>query len=258
MTRLRTLLLLLIILWAVNLPPWEAGAASVVAVEDGDTVILDDGRKVRLVGIQAPKTGLAEEARAALAALVSGQEVELRPEGRAVDRHGRTLAHLFVGGVWVQGEMLGRGLARVYTLADNRTRAEEMYAKEQTARAERLGLWRHPAFAVRTPEESGRLLGTFQVVAGRVENAARAQGRIYLNFGSDWRNDFTVVIPSDASALFHKAGIDPLTWKGRIVQVRGWLDSYNGPMITVSHPEQIKPEQIKPEQIKIEPDPDPK
>src|SRR5690606_29020787 len=77
----------------------DGGSFTVVEVVDGDTLVLDDGREVRLVGIQAPKlplgrTGfetwpLAEEARRALAELALGRTVRLGYGGRQVDRHGR-------------------------------------------------------------------------------------------------------------------------------------------------------------------------
>ena len=93
-------------------------------IVDGDTLVLSDGRQVRLVGIQAPKLPLgrpnfptwplAEEAKAALAALALGRELKLVYTGRPGDRHGRQLAHIYAAGaagadggeVWVQGALL--------------------------------------------------------------------------------------------------------------------------------------------------------
>ncbi|MEE8393692.1 MAG: thermonuclease family protein, partial [Rhodospirillales bacterium] len=226
--------------------------ATVREVVDGDTVVLADGRQVRLTGIQAPKLPLgragfskwplAGEAKAALGGLVLGKEVELRYGGRRMDRHGRVLAHLFTlgGGVWVQGSMLGLGLARVYTFADNRRMAAEMYALERGAREDKLGIWGRSFYGVRVPEEMARDIDTFQVVEGTVLDAALVRGRIYLNFGADWRTDFTVTISPRAGKLFRKSGSDPLSLKGRRIRVRGWIKSYNGPMIEASHPEQIE------------------
>ena len=108
---------------------------------DGDTVVLDDGKEVRLVGIQAPKLPLnrpnfkewplAREAKEELEKLILNQRVTLSYGGTRTDRHGRTLAHLHTDdGVWAQGEMLSRGLARVYTFSDNRAAAPEMMALE--------------------------------------------------------------------------------------------------------------------------------
>ena len=83
----------------------NGGTARVVKVVDGDTVILDDGRQIRLVGIQAPKLPLgrrgfakwplADEAKSALENLVLDHRVSLGYGGEIIDRHGRALAHLF-------------------------------------------------------------------------------------------------------------------------------------------------------------------
>jgi micrococcal nuclease len=133
---------------ALELPAELApgGGGRVVEVIDGDTVVLGDGREVRLVGIQAPKLPLgragfptwplAPEAKQALAKLVLGREVALGLGGLGRDRHGRVLAHLFRGGdgLWIQGEMLRLGLARVYTFADNRALAEALLQREMRRR----------------------------------------------------------------------------------------------------------------------------
>ena len=100
----------------------KGSSAKVVEVIDGDTVVLDDGKEVRLVGIQAPKLPLnrpnfkewplAREAKDELEKLVLNQRVTLSYGGARIDRHGRTLAHLHTDdGTWAQGEMLNRGLA---------------------------------------------------------------------------------------------------------------------------------------------------
>ena len=149
----------------------------VAEVIDGDTVILDDGREIRLVGIQAPKLPLgragfvawplADEAKRALTELVLGKRVRPVFTGRRVDRHGRWLAHLHGdNGLWAQGAMLERGLARVYTFADNAAPIAEMLSREQAARAARRGIWANPFYAIRTPANVGRHIGGFELVGG--------------------------------------------------------------------------------------------
>jgi len=73
-----------------------------------------------------------------------------------------------------------------------------------------------------------------------VLKAADVRGTVYLNFGADWRSDFTVALRRDALKTFAAAGVDPLGYAGRLIRVRGWLTSYNGPMIEATHPEQIE------------------
>lgn len=252
--------LVLLILLAVALPPGPALSSTaeqtvVREVIDGDTLVLEpavDGLvQVRLVGIQAPKLPLgrsgfvawpmAEEARQALADLALGRGVRLEVTGRSIDRHRRRLAHVVRDdGLWLQGEMLRRGLARVYTFDDNRARAAEMLAIERATRAARRGLWAHPFYDVRSPEAVTRDIDTFQIVEGRVVEARRVRDRVYVNFGTDWRSDFTVSIAGDDLDTFGRDGVDPLTWGGRRLRVRGWVRSFNGPLIEATHPEQIE------------------
>ncbi|GAB4365243.1 MAG: thermonuclease family protein [Kiloniellaceae bacterium] len=228
----------------------EAGGA-VTAVIDGDTLTLADGREIRLVGIQAPKLPLgrpgfeawplAEEARQALEALTLGRRVELGFGGRRGDRHGRVLAHLFDSeGHWIQGALLHAGLARVYSFADNRAAIPQMLALERAARAAGRGIWGHAFYAVRRAEEAGRFLGGFELVEGRVIAVGRGGGKTYLNFAEDWRQDFTIAIDRRAERLFAEQGIDLDGYAGKSLRVRGWLKERNGPMIEVTHPEQIE------------------
>ena len=233
-----------------------AGRARVVAVIDGDTVVLDDGRQVRLVGIQAPKLPLgrvgfetwpfADEAKAALEALVQGRMVTLGYGGRRVDRHGRALAHLYLGEAgpqpdgWVQGALLEQGLARVYSFADNRALVADMLALERRARRENRGIWADAFYGIRRPEEALGHVGSFQIVEGHVVEASIVRGRAYLNFGEDWRSDFTVTLSPAVRRRFERDGIDPVSYGGRRVRVRGWIDSFNGAMIEATHPEQIE------------------
>ncbi|MGF1595127.1 MAG: thermonuclease family protein [Kiloniellaceae bacterium] len=228
-----------------------AAGAEVVEVIDGDTLVLADGREVRLVGIQAPKLPLgragfeawplAEEAKAFLERLTLGRRLDLGFGGRRGDRHGRTLAHLFdTEGRWIQGEILRAGLARVYSFADNRAAVAEMLALEGTARAERRGIWADPYYAVRPAGRAAQWLGGFELVEGRVFAVGQGGGRTYLNFDEDWRSDFTIALDRRAAALFADQGVDLERLEGKILRVRGWLKSYNGPMIEVTHPEQIE------------------
>ncbi|WP_316978431.1 thermonuclease family protein [Shumkonia mesophila] len=227
------------------------GSAAVIEVIDGDTLRLGDGRQVRLVGLQAPKLPLgrpgfvewplAETARQALAELTRGRTVRLAYGGARMDRYRRALAHLFVGAdTWVQGEMLSRGLARVYTFPDNRALAAEMYAREEVARRQGRGIWGHPFYRLRTAETVKRDEGTFQIVEAGVLRAARVRDRVFLNFAQDWRDDFTVTIDADILASFVAAGLDPLALEGTQIRVRGWIKTWNGPLIEATHPEQIE------------------
>ncbi|MEE8332472.1 MAG: thermonuclease family protein [Alphaproteobacteria bacterium] len=232
-------------------PPTPVKSGLAVSIVDGDTLVLKGGVEVRLVGIQAPKLPLgrrsfkawplAPEAKAVLSRLTLGKQLALWYGGRKSDRHGRLLAHLTTPeGKWVQGELLGAGMARVYSFPDNRARVDEMLALERAARDGRRGIWAHRYYRILTPDSLALHIGTFQIVEARVLAVALVRGRAYLNFGPDWRTDFTVSIARGKLRRGWR-GADPgKLYKGKRLRVRGWLKSFNGPMIEATHPEQIE------------------
>ena len=251
--RLAFLLLLLLV------PPSPAVAGAlqtgetgrVVAVVDGDTLRLDSGIEVRLVGIQAPKLPLdrpnfkqwplADEAKAVLQRLALGRQVRLGYGGLRRDRYGRALAHLHAeDGLWLQGQLLAEGMARVYSFRDNRALVAEMLAEEAVARANGRGIWGHPYYRVLAADEAGAHVDSFQLVEGLVLDAAVVGGRLYLNFGPDWKTDFTIGVDRRDLRLFERAGSDYLQWRGKRLRVRGWIDTWNGPYVRATHPEQIE------------------
>lgn len=233
------------------------GPAGIVAsVTDGDTVVLDNGLVVRLIGMQAPKLPLgrddfdawplADKAKAALEALAAGKRVRVRQGGETMDRHGRILGQLFVegpDGLWIQQQMIAAGMARVYSFADNRACVVQLLAAEGKARLMRLGIWADPYYAVRRgdrPDELAHRLSHYELVEGRVLLADEVQGRVYLNFGRFFAEDFTAVIERGALPQFEADGIDPTKLGGALVRVRGWVEMRDGPRIEITHPEQIE------------------
>ncbi|WP_193187090.1 thermonuclease family protein [Nisaea sediminum] len=232
-------------------PPASLEDQETVEIVDGDTLVLATGNQVRLVGIQAPKLPLgrpgfekwplAEESRDALLRLVQGQRLALHFGGQREDRYRRYLAHLTLqDGTWIQGTLLEEGLARVYSFHDNRALIPEMLALERLARGQKRGIWDLPYYRIRNPSETWSDIDSFQIVEGRVVDAARVRNIVYLNFGPNWRTDFTFKIGKRALGLFSKAGIDPLAFTGRTVRGRGWVKPENGPLIEVTHPEQLE------------------
>jgi len=179
--------------------------AACARVRNGRSFALDDGREIRLPGIEVPPlprpgeagvradAGLA--ARAALAAMLAGQTVELRRSAPLADRYGRTLAHAWIVGAGpprsAAHEMLGQGFARVSAQVGNVACASELLAREARARAARLGLWGEAYYAVVGAESLPDLLaerGRFTVVEGRVATVReRAEASSTSISGGDGR-----------------------------------------------------------------------
>lgn len=234
----------------------EPATGIVSRVIDGETLALKDGSEIRLIGAKAPlppagwEAGgwpIADKAKRALIDLAEGSPVELRYGGRRTDRYGHLLAHTYIlrdgQRLWLQGEMVGRGLARVYSFADNRACIEELLGREREARERRRGLWGLNSYRVRQADDATELLRlrfSFQIVEGVVKDVGESRRRIYLNFSSDWRNDFTVTVAPGDRKAFDLAGLDLKALAGKRIRVRGWLEAKNGPSIAATHPEQIE------------------
>lgn len=236
----------------------EFGAVrAVVKVRDGETLALDDGSEVRLIGALAPRAldagadegawPLARAAKIALEGLSLSRSVELGFAGRRTDRYGRLLAQVFVRDngkrTWLQGELLRQGHARAYALPGSTACLEGLVAAEARAREAGLGLWAHASYQVRPADRHWELLrfrSTYQLVEGKVQAAEDVRGRIYLNFGEDWRQDFTITVQPSNKRGFEAAGMDLLSLKGRRVRVRGWIERRGGPLIEIHHPAQLE------------------
>jgi hypothetical protein len=229
----------------------NTGTAAVTAIVDAQTLQLHDGRFVRLSGVELPdlkeqETGdFAVLAQHILRDMLVGKTVivhqtKTKNSGR-VNRMGQHLAHIErqEDKAWVQGTLLALGLARVRTAVRTPEMAAQMYALERAARDAPLGVWEEAAYGILTPDRAAEAIGHFGLVEGAIISATPKNNRIYLNFGQDWREDFTVSLPPGTKRRFTSAGLDPLQWAGRRVLVRGWLERYNGPMMEINHPAAI-------------------
>lgn len=221
---------------------------TVASVTSGHSLTLTSGLIVRLAGIVAPSRGdpFGREARDGLSTLVQGRQVRLSYGGDPRDRYDRALAQLHTlspdgdEDLWVQDALVRLGLARVYTWPDEQIDAETLYASEVLSRVQAQGLWADSAYAVRGPEPNAlaQFVDSLQLVEGIVTSTADVRGRAYLNFGADYRSDFTVAVAKKHRKRFKES--DPVSLEGARVRVRGWVELVNGPMIWASHPARIE------------------
>jgi len=127
----------------------ERGETGVVArVGDGDSLTLVDGRKLRLLQVDAPELTSDCYGRAALRELASlagpGTRVRLVSDPRldASDRYDRPLRYVFVGSRNVNVELVRRGAASPYFFRSDRGRhANALLDAVASARAARRGYW---------------------------------------------------------------------------------------------------------------------
>jgi endonuclease YncB( thermonuclease family) len=229
-------------------------------VIDGRTFTLDDGREVRLAAIEvAPlETGAAPAAaaRAALDALIGGDDIVLRRADISTDRYGRLVAYAYAvrdgEELFAQGELIASGFARVGDHVGSRTCTLALLKNENAARAAKLGLWADSYYDVLDAETAADVLarrGRFALVEGKVVSVRESGATIYVNFGRRWSEDFTVTVLKRNERNFTAAGLDLKGLAGRRIRVRGFVEARGGtgrsPWIEADYPEQIETADVR-------------
>jgi endonuclease YncB( thermonuclease family) len=236
--------------------------ATVSQIDDGRTFTLADGREVRLAAIEVPpllmagrggaRTAVAEgkAAEAALDALAGGDHVVLRRAEAGLDRYGRVVAYAYTerdgDQIFVQGELITSGYARVGDRVAGRACATELLAREAAARRAKLGLWADPYYAPLQAETPAAVLahrGQFALVEGTVVSVRESGPTIYVNFGQRWSEDFSVTVRKRNERSFADAGLNLKGLEGRHVFVRGFVEArgtHDMPSIEAARPEQIE------------------
>jgi endonuclease YncB( thermonuclease family) len=229
-------------------------------VIDGRTFALDDGREVRLAAIEVPPLEAAAApgataTKAALDALVGGDEIVLRRAEVATDRYGRLVAYAYAvrdgEEIFAQGELLAAGFARAGDRIGSRSCAFELLGRENSARRAKLGLWADPYYDVldaETPTDVLAQRGRFALVEGRVVSVRESGATIYVNFGRRWSEGFAVTVLKRNERNFAAAGLDLKGLAGRRIRVRGWIEARGAagtPWIEAERPEQFEAADLK-------------
>ena len=214
----------------------EISKLRIIRAENNGVLVAEDGRAVRLEGIR-----LSDEGRKMLDQIAVGRALDMYATAPKEDRYDRVRVQaVFANGDWLQQVLLARGLARVDMAPDRPQCAAELYAAEKQGRDAHAGLWAQTANAVRSVTLARADTGTFQIIQGRVLNVSISNGRAYLNFGTDYKKDFTVTISQEDRKTFAAAKIDPRDYAGKTIRVRGIVQYLNGPELEVAAPHQIE------------------
>jgi endonuclease YncB( thermonuclease family) len=221
------------------------GEGRVAAVIDAHTFRLEDGREVRLAGIEPAVTEKTGANRTfALSAIVVGHEVTLHGQDDMPDRYGRQPAFVFVDGAdaSVQSLLLSQGDALVSAAVTDKDCALSLTAAEAEARQAKRGIWAGSS-AIKNTESPGDILariGQFTVIEGKVLSVRQAGATTYLNFGRNWTRDFAATISRRMLGAFEAAGIALKSLENRRIRVRGWVEARGGPRIEVLKVGQIE------------------
>ena len=116
---------------------------TIARVIDGDTVVTTAGRKIRYIGINAPEIGqpFASDAAAFNMQLVHDKQVSIVFDQEQKDHYDRLLGYVFVGNIFVNGELVKNGWALADSVSPNLTHQKELLQDEQLAKKQCRGMW---------------------------------------------------------------------------------------------------------------------
>lgn len=227
-------------------PPQNTDRVKVRYVSDGDTLILSDNSKIRLIGINAPEVTrkdksaqpLAIRARDRLRQLLfqHGNQARLLYGDQRKDKYDRSLANLWLpDDSNLAAELLREGLGWMIAIPPN-TRFIDCYQNaEKTARAADSGVWSEPDYAVRDSARLGLRSNGFQRVQGRIVRVNHGGGAIWINL----EGRFALRIPDQDVRWFTNPPDG--SWVGRKIEVRGWVSAIKGELrVNVHHPAMLQ------------------
>ena len=218
-------------------------------------ITLEDGRLLRLAGLEPPRPSASDPGRPGRTAdqlrgwlMQPGLRVDLELLAAVPDRWNRLPGRLFAPGGdgkprSVAEAVVEAGLARVEIDALARPCLRVLLALEGKARRDRLGLWRDPAFAVAPAADRDALAlraGDMLLVQGRVSGTGSTATRFYVNFGPIRTIDFAASVGRMNVAAFEKSGVVLSSLTGKVARVRGLLETQFGPQIELADPEAIE------------------
>jgi len=169
----------------------------------------------------------------------------LAPTENPITRHGALLSHVILADdQWLQGKLVEDGKAIVMPVYElDQGRLYTLKNIEIGARMKRRGLWAKSPVVCAWGAKSA--FDTFAIIQGKITEAANVRGTIYLNFGEDYREDFTIKITRQNFKKLKEDTQNALTRlteeeePDRVIEARGWVFFSGGPMIDIKTDAQL-------------------
>ena len=196
----------------------------VVSVIDGDTLVMLNGEKVRLLGINAPELGYngalndagALAARQFLKTRVLNKFVVIEKDAEDKDHYGRTLAHVFLkSGEHINRDLLRHGKVFLNIHPPNLRYSSQLIEAQSMAEKAGKGIWStklYPLlFASQIPEEQIKKWGRFSSTVKKVS---------VLEKGAQlWLSDKVYIWIAEKNRQFFPA---VTYYRGKHIEIRGW------------------------------------
>ncbi len=225
-------------------------SATVKYVYDGDTVKLVDGRKIRLIGINAPEVArdgrkaenYALAARDLLRTLLSkhNNHIQLIHGKESEDHYQRLLSHLFLpDGTNLQAQLLSSGLVTAITIPPNKHFSGCYRKIEKHAFCEKKGLWSHEILTLADLDDTA---SGFHVLKAQLISIQPSRKGLWLTL----EHGLSLRIAAQQLPLFDQQRLQSLI--GQQVIIKGWLQTKKNPKpgqrfyMQIKHPSAIEQE----------------
>jgi micrococcal nuclease len=197
-------------------------------VYDGDTILLANGKRLRLSGINTPevegryKSAQAggEAAKRWLIKKLKNSKVRLEVDVERKDKYDRLLAHLFTEEQeHINLELVENGLASVNIYPPNLKYTAALLAAQRAAEYGKKGIWKDKAYAPKAVEQirTGSYNG-WQRVLGSIKHFRHERKYSYL----DLTAYFSLKMSKKSLSLFPALA----SYTGKKVEVRGWVSKH--------------------------------
>ncbi len=249
---------------ALLLPTSEAVVTKII---DGDTIVIQGGQHLRLLGIDADESGYPcyEPAKKRLEELILSKTVRLEANGQDKDQYGRLLRYVFLGDQNIGEELVAQGFAVARFYPDSEKYKAEITAAENTAIKNKIGCkwsgnsqpvladqnnktlsvnqdlkWQKLQGAAIDACEAKNHLGETVIVQGAVADVYKSStNTTFLNFDKPYPDNCfaAVIFQSDLDKFSDAQNI----YNGKIVRIQGKITQYQGkPEIILNNSAQIE------------------
>jgi endonuclease YncB( thermonuclease family) len=207
-------------------------------VYDGDTIVLENGQRIRLLGVNTPEIESRHRdsepgghaAKEWLQNQLQGQKVYLEYDLEKHDKYKRLLAHVFsTDGTHINLELLKNGLAFVNIIPPNLRHADRFSQAQKLAENKNLGIWKLPRYQARSLSLISSDDKGWQRYIGTPRTLQHKRKYSYLVFN----DHVNIRIANDNLKLF--PALD--TYLGKTVEIRGWASRRSGKFsFQIHHP----------------------
>jgi len=223
--------------------------ATVKWVYDGDTLLLTDKRKIRLIGIDTPEVkhhkqkaqAYGAKAREALRELLkrNNYKILLRFEKEKLDRFSRLLAHVYTpDGMNISNWLLEEGFARTLSIPPNILLAECYKRSEKMAKEQSLKIWRLKSHQPLNAEGLSIRRKGYVRLQGKIDKIKYRKKSIMIELATKNKRPIRIKISNKNLRYFKKDMLENLL--GSRIEISGILKKRHGKRtIYLNYPTQI-------------------